>query len=113
MTFSDLQQLQVQVSEGGLAVGELRSLTEFAKSDWVREWNAIVEIDDRNGGTTPMPGNPWIFSDSELPRPGIPAFQGENNREILSEVNVSEDVIADLQRRRILLSRRNILADFD
>ena len=113
MTFSDLQQLQVQVSEGGLAVGELRSLTEFAKSDWVREWNAIVEIDDRNGGTTPMPGNPWIFSDSELPPPGIPAFQGENNREILSEVNVSEDVIADLQRRRILLSRRNILADFD
>ncbi|MFZ3179181.1 MAG: CoA transferase, partial [Methylocystis silviterrae] len=60
LTFEDLAQLQTQVSEAGLAVGEVRSITEFAKTDWVKEWNAIVEIDDRNGGTTPMPGAPWI-----------------------------------------------------
>jgi crotonobetainyl-CoA:carnitine CoA-transferase CaiB-like acyl-CoA transferase len=63
-TFSNFEQLQVQVSEAGLAVGEIRTLNEFAKSDWVKEWNAIVEVDDRNGGATPMPGTPWIFSGS-------------------------------------------------
>ena len=70
LTFEDLAQLQTQVSEAGLAVGEVRSITEFAKMDWVKEWNAIVEVDDRNGGTTPMPGAPWIFSGAELPAPG-------------------------------------------
>jgi CoA:oxalate CoA-transferase len=112
-TFSDLEQLQAQVSEGGLAVGEVRTLTEFAKSDWVREWNAIVEVDDRNGGVTPMPGNPWIFGGSTLPAPGVPAFQGEHNHDILAELDLSDDEIEALRERRILLSRRSITGAYD
>ena len=112
-TFSNIEQLQAQVSEAGLAVGEIRTLNEFAKSDWVKEWNAIIEVDDRNGGTTPMPGNPWIFSGSTLPAPGVPAFQGEHNHEILTETNVPEEVIKDLQQRRILLSRRSVTGAYD
>jgi len=107
-TFSNFEQLQVQVSEAGLAVGEIRTLNEFAKSDWVKEWNAIVEVDDRNGAATPMPGNPWIFSGSRLPAPGVPAFHG-----VLAEVNVPEEVIKDLQQRRILLSRRSVTGAYD
>jgi CoA:oxalate CoA-transferase len=113
LTFNNNEQLQAQVSEAGLAVGEIRTLNEFAKFDWVKEWNAIVEVDDRNGGTTPMPGNPWIFSGSRLPDPGVPAFQGEHNHEILTEANVPEQVIKDLQQRRILLSRRSITGAYD
>jgi crotonobetainyl-CoA:carnitine CoA-transferase CaiB-like acyl-CoA transferase len=113
LTFSNIDQLQVQVSEGGLAVGEVRTLNEFAKSDWVKEWNAIIQVDDRNGGATSMPGNPWIFGGSTLPPPGVPAFQGEHNHEILSEVNVPEEVIKDLRQRRILLSRRSIMGAYD
>jgi crotonobetainyl-CoA:carnitine CoA-transferase CaiB-like acyl-CoA transferase len=69
-TFDDLEQLQAQVSEAGLVVGRIRTVNEFAGSDWVREWNAVVEVDDRAGGTVRMPGNPWIFSQSQLPAPG-------------------------------------------
>jgi CoA:oxalate CoA-transferase len=69
ITFSNIEELQAQVSEAGLAVGEIRTLTEFAKTDWVKEWNAVVAVDDRNGGVTPTPGNPWIFSGSTLPAP--------------------------------------------
>jgi crotonobetainyl-CoA:carnitine CoA-transferase CaiB-like acyl-CoA transferase len=105
-TFDNLEQLQAQVSEAGLAVGQVRTTKEFAKSDWVKEWNAIVEVDDRGGGTVRMPGNPWIFSRSELPVPGAPAFQGEHNEEILNELLVPEASIRNLQERRILLSRR-------
>jgi CoA:oxalate CoA-transferase len=113
LTFSTIEQLQAQVSEAGLAVGEIHTLNEFAKSDWVKEWNAIVEVDDRNGGATPMPGNPWIFSGSTLPPPGVPAFQGEHNHEILTEIDVPEKVIKDLQQRGILLSRSSIMGAYD
>jgi crotonobetainyl-CoA:carnitine CoA-transferase CaiB-like acyl-CoA transferase len=105
-TFDNLEQLQAQVSEAGLAVGRVRSVSEFARSDWVREWNAVVEVDDRGGGTVRMPGNPWIFGGSELPPPGAPAYQGEHNEEILKELQVPEHQIRDLEKRNIILTRR-------
>jgi CoA:oxalate CoA-transferase len=105
-TFDDLDQLQAQVSESGLAVGRVRTVNEFAKSDWVREWNAVVDVDDRAGGTVRMPGNPWIFSQSQLPAPGAAAFQGEHNVEILKELQIPEEEIGSMQQRNIILSRR-------
>jgi CoA:oxalate CoA-transferase len=112
-TFSNLEQLQAQVSEAGLAVGVLRTIGEFAGSEWVKEWGAVVEVDDRAGGTVRMPGNPWIFSRSVLPPPGVPAFQGEHNEEILSERKISPSRIKDLQKRKVLLSRRNPVGTYD
>jgi crotonobetainyl-CoA:carnitine CoA-transferase CaiB-like acyl-CoA transferase len=108
-TFSDLDQLQAQVSEAGLALGSINDITEFAKSDWIKEWGAIVEVDDRSGGTTRMPGQPWKFSNAPLPEAGIPYFQGENNDEILEELGVAPEAIRDLSQRRILVSRRSPL----
>jgi crotonobetainyl-CoA:carnitine CoA-transferase CaiB-like acyl-CoA transferase len=105
-TFENLEQLQAQVSESGLAVGRVRSLKEFAKSDWVKEWDAVVEVDDRSGGHVRMPGNPWIFSRSELPAPGAPAYQGEHNEEILRELHVPKENIRNMQEKSILLGRR-------
>jgi CoA:oxalate CoA-transferase len=113
MTFTDMEQLQVQVSESGLAIGLIRTAKEFAKGEWVKEWGAVVQIDDRSGGTTPMPGNPWLFSRSQLPPPGSPAFQGEHNQEILAERGVPADRIETLRQRHILLSRRSPTGPFD
>jgi CoA:oxalate CoA-transferase len=112
-TFSSLEELQAQVSEAGLAVGTVRTVSEFAESDWVKEWGAVVDVDDRAGGTVRMPGNPWIFSRSVLPPAGVPAFQGEHNEEILAEQNVSPARIKDMQKRKVLLSRRNPVGSFD
>jgi crotonobetainyl-CoA:carnitine CoA-transferase CaiB-like acyl-CoA transferase len=105
-TFDTFEQLQAQVSESGLAVGRVRTVGEFANSDWVKEWNAVVDVDDRGGGTLRMPGNPWIFGRSELPRPGAPAYQGEHNEEILRELQVPEHEIRDLEKRSIIFRRR-------
>ena len=106
MTFDSLEQLQAQVSEADLPLAACEPSTNSPKSDWVKEWNAVVDVDDRAGGTVRMPGNPWIFSESELPGPGAPAYQGEHNEEILKELSVPEDSIRDLQQRNVLLSRR-------
>ena len=57
-TFDNLDQLQAQVSEAGLAIGTVRSLAEFAELDWVKEWNAVVDVDDRAGSTVRMPEIP-------------------------------------------------------
>ena len=113
LTFSDLDELQAQVSEAGLAIGVIRTTKAFGESEWVKEWGAVVEVDDRHGGTVAMPGNPWIFSKSTLPQPGAPAFQGEHNDEILRLIEVPETDIEALRERRITLSRRNPVGSFD
>ncbi len=112
-TFDSFEQLQSQVSEAGLAVGKIRTLKEFSEFDWVKEWNAIVPVDDRAGGTVTMPGAPWIFSSAELPSAVFAAFQGEHNEEILSERKLTPDQIADLKKRKILLSRKAPIGPFD
>src|SRR5215471_14844056 len=93
LTFNDLEELQAQVSEQGLAIGVVRSTAELAESEWAEHWGAIVEVDDRNGGTMRMPGPPWRFSVATLPAPGVPAFQGEHNVELLTERNIDTEVI--------------------
>jgi len=112
-TFGDLDLLQTQVSEAGLAVGVIRSANEFADMAWSREWGALVDVDDRSGGTLRMPGAPWHFSQSTLPPPGSPAFQGEHNDEVLREYDVDDERIASLKARRILLSRRSPIGSYD
>lgn len=113
LTFNDLDQLQAQVSEANLAIGVVRSATDLAESEWARDWGAIVEVDDRAGGKARMPGPPWRFSVSTLPEPGVPAFQGEHNAELLAENGVDAEVIADLRARRVLVSRRSPRGAYD
>ena len=37
LTFGDLDELQAQVSEAGLAIGLVRTTQQFAESEWARE----------------------------------------------------------------------------
>jgi CoA:oxalate CoA-transferase len=113
LTFTDLDELQTQVSEQGLAIGVVRTTREIAESEWAADWGAIVEVDDRSGGMMRLPGPPWRFSTATLPPPGIPAFQGEHNAELLAERNIDPAFIQELRERRVLLSRRSIREDFD
>jgi crotonobetainyl-CoA:carnitine CoA-transferase CaiB-like acyl-CoA transferase len=113
LTFSDLELLQAQVSEASLAIGVVRSVNDLASSEWAKDWGAIVEVDDRAGGKVRMPGRPWRFSRSELPAPGVPYFQGECNAEIMAEIGIHKDEVEELKKRRILLSRRSLVAAFD
>ena len=105
LTFSDLDELQAQVSEAGLAIGVVRTTEELAESEWAEEWGAIVEVDDRNGGTVRLPGPPWRFSKADYVPPAGPAWQGEHNDEILRDAGVSESTIAELRDKGILVAK--------
>ncbi len=105
LTFSDLDELQAQVSEAGLAIGQVRSTAELAESEWAEDWGAIVEVDDRNGGTIRLPGPPWRFSNADYEPPSGPAWQGEHNEDILREAGVSDAAISELRDKGILVTR--------
>jgi len=113
LTFSDLDQLQAQVSEAGLAIGVVRSTEDLAASEWAKDWGAVVNVDDRGGGTFRMPGPPWRFSRSILPAPGMPYFQGECNEDVLGEIGISAERVEELRKQGVLRSRRSLVESFD
>ena len=82
LTFTDLEELQAQVSEQGLAIGVVRSTSELAESEWAADWGAIVEVDNRAGGTMRMPGPPWRFSGRDVAAAGHPGISGRAQRRI-------------------------------
>ncbi len=104
LTFRTTEELEAQVSEAGLAVGTIRSVSEIAESEWAIERGAIREVEDRSGGTARVPAPPWIFGGCELPDAGLPPFQGEHNREVLRSLGLSDVEIEDLEATGVLIS---------
>jgi len=93
LTFRDIGALDAQLDEAKIALGEVRSLKQLSEMEWAEYWGAIQEVSDRNGGTYRLPGRPWHFSHEKLEPLGSPAFQGEHNRAVFSELGLSEDEI--------------------
>ena len=83
-------------------MGELRSVQDFAASDWAQAWGAVVDVDDRAGGTLRMPGAPWRFGDTPPPAPGVPRVLGESNEQVLTDLGYSQDDIQRLTRAGVL-----------
>ncbi|MFM0088797.1 CaiB/BaiF CoA-transferase family protein [Paraburkholderia sediminicola] len=106
LTFDSLETLNAQLDEAKLAFGVVRDIREFAASEWAGWWSAIEEVDDRAGGVARIPGKPWKFSADSLDHPGLPAFRGEHNREVLLELGLDEGQIADLVARGVMTSDR-------
>jgi CoA:oxalate CoA-transferase len=102
----DAAALEERFSKFKLAVGQIRSTREVSESEWARERDAIVEIDDRGGGTIRLPNAPWKFSDAPgVGVRGTPRYRGEDNAEVLREVlGLSDDEIAALDEAGVLSS---------
>lgn len=89
-TFRDIAVLDAQLDSAKLAMGAIRSTRDLADTDWARHWGAFATVDDRRGGSYPVPGTPWHFSHDTLDGPGTPAFRGEHNREVLTDLGYSD-----------------------
>jgi crotonobetainyl-CoA:carnitine CoA-transferase CaiB-like acyl-CoA transferase len=89
-TFGDMESLDAQLDEAKIATGQVRSIKEFAASDWAREWDAVRTVSDRSGGEIKIPGRPWHFADQVAADEGqLAARQGEHNVEVLAELGFS------------------------
>lgn len=94
LTFPDMAALDAQFDEAKIAMGEVRTLSELAETEWAAYWGATQEVSDRQGGVFRLPGRPWRFSGDALTPLGDPAFRGEHNEEVCRELGLSEEAIA-------------------
>ncbi|NDB05753.1 MAG: CoA transferase [Acidimicrobiia bacterium] len=102
----DADEFERRCAEHGFAMGVMRSVRELADSEWAAARGAIVDVDDRRGGTIRVPNAPWHFSNGRVGTGGQPRFRGEDNRNVLRELlGFDETTIDDLESRGVLSSR--------
>ena len=92
----DADAFEEQFSKHQLAVGRVRQPGELTDTEWARERHAVVDVDDRGGGTIRVPNSPWRFSSSpDVGVSGIPKYRGEDNRSLLTELLGYDDARLD------------------
>lgn len=95
-----------RLAEHGLAAGRLRDVADLAATQWARERGAVVDVDDRAGGTIRLPNSPWIFSESDTSVRGVSRYRGEDNRQVLRErLGLTDDEIDRLEADGIIVAR--------
>jgi CoA:oxalate CoA-transferase len=106
-TIADAETFEQLFATHRLAVGRVRQPGELADTDWARERGAIVDIDDRSGGTIRLPNVPWRFGDAPgVAVSGVVKFRGEDNRTVLSQLlGYAESKIDRLEADGTLSSR--------
>lgn len=106
LTVETVDELERQLDENKLAMGQMRTVSEVAKTKWASERNAFVEVDDRGDGKVKLPNSPWMFSGSDTSTRGITKYRGEDNAEVLREfLGLSAEQIKDLSDREIISQR--------
>jgi CoA:oxalate CoA-transferase len=105
-TIPDAVAYEEILSQHNLAVGQLRTVREFADSEWSVETGAIVEVSDRGDGVVKIPQAPWKFSDGpDVGIHGTPRYRGEDNHAVLNELlGLDDATLAQLEERGVLSS---------
>lgn len=83
-----------------VAWGEVRNPADIAEQSTIKARGAIIEIDDRAGGTRPITQSPYRFSGAESGVRGPAAHRGEHNQEIMDEwlgksITDTEDLLSN------------------
>ena len=104
--FTDLDELEAVLAAHGLPMGVVRSSGAAANSAWAQARGAIVDVDDRLGGTIRIPEAPWRFSGAITGAHGSPAYRGEHNRAVLRDLADADDDTLDRWEVEGLLSSR-------
>ncbi len=106
-TMPDADAFEEQFSKHQLAVGRVRQPGELTDTEWARERHAVVDVDDRGGGTIRVPNSPWRFSSApDVGVSGIPKYRGEDNRSLLAELLGYDDAQLDALEAGGVLSSR-------
>ena len=106
LTVETVDELERRLDENKLAMGQMRTVSEVAKTKWASERNAFVEVDDRGDGKVKLPNSPWMFSGSDTSTRGTTKYRGEDNAEVLRELlSLSAEQIKDLSDREIISQR--------
>lgn len=105
-TFDDVESLDEELKRARLVMGVVRTLNEATSTEWALDRGATVEVTDRGDGTFHVPNTPWRFSDASSGVHGEPAYRGEHNREVLTELAELGDAEIDALESSGVLSSR-------
>ncbi len=111
-TFDSCDAFEAAAGAGRMAVGKVKSLTDAVSEDWATAREAVVDVPlgdlPQGAGSVRLPRGPFRFSDLDAGVTGRPAWQGEHNREVLSQVlGLSESEIDKLATAGVLHERRS------
>lgn len=77
-------EVEKKMDELNLAWGVVRDPTDIRNQATVKARGAIVEVDDRAGGTRPVTQSPYRFSNARSGVRGVAPHRGEHNLEVLA-----------------------------
>ena len=82
---SSWAEIEETMDKMNIAWGRVRNAATIQDQPTVRARGAIVEIDDRAGGTRPVTQSPYRFSNAKSGVRGPAPHRGEHNRAVLTE----------------------------
>ena len=107
ITFTRFEDFEAALGRGRLAVGEMKPVTDVIDSPWAKERGALVELDLGDEQPMRLPRSPFRFSAADAGTTGVPAWQGQHNREVLRELlGLTDDEIDALESDAVLIERR-------
>jgi len=103
--FDRFADFEAAIGRSRMAAGVVRSVAEAVSEPWAAARGAVVEV-EAGGENMALPRSPVRFSALDAGTHGRPAFQGEHNREVLSEVlGLGDEEIDRLEESGVLVSR--------
>ena len=97
--------LVAKLERARIACAPVVSLREALEGPFARERELLVRVDDRRGGTRPVPRLPYRFSAAEVRAVRPAPRRGEHNAEVLREVlGLDAARIAELAAAGVLLA---------
>jgi crotonobetainyl-CoA:carnitine CoA-transferase CaiB-like acyl-CoA transferase len=82
---ADWAAVEAAMAQMNLAWGEVREGAKLHEQPTVRHRGSIAQIDDRAGGTRPIPQSPYRFSAADSRVRGPAPHRGEHNEAVLAE----------------------------
>lgn len=100
---TDWEQVETAMAKMNLAWGQVRNASTLPEQPTISARGAIVQIDDREGGTRPIPQSPYRFSAATSGVRGPAPHRGEHNRAVLAEwLGFSEADVTQLENQQVL-----------
>lgn len=93
-----------------IAWGKVRNPADIREQPTVAHRQAVVEVDDRAGGTRPIPQSPYRFSGATSGVHGVAPHRGEHNAEVLKDwLNYESAQLDALAQAGVLLRDEQVL----
>lgn len=102
---ADWDAVETAMAKMNIAWGQVRSAADMRSQPTVQARGAIVDVDDRAGGTRPIVQSPYRFSDAASGVRGPAPHRGEHNRAVLEDwLAMDDEAIEALHEAGVLLT---------